>query len=113
MKTATKVLLILTSISAVILIIAGALISIIGMAINSSVVVTPGDAMGGAMLGIMGIFYIIVAVPVLIFAIISMKKLDQATCADDFPLWLKIVDLVMVNVIVGVLLLCMKDSDYN
>lgn len=113
MKTATKVLLILSAISAVILIVFGVIMSIVGMAISSSIALTPDEAMSGAMLITMGIIYAFDAVPVLIFAIISMKKLDQATCADDFPLWLKIVDLVMVNVIVGVLLLCMKDSDYN
>ena len=113
MKTATKVLLILSAIGAVILIVFGVIMSIVGMAISSSIVLTPDEAMSGAMLFAMGIIYAFVAVPVLIFSIISMKKLDQATCADDFPLWLKIVDLVMVNVIVGVLLLCMKDSDYN
>lgn len=54
-------------------------------------------------------FYMIFPI---ILGLIALKKLNNATCKADFPTGWAVVVLILVNIIAGVLLLCMKDENF-
>ncbi len=49
----------------------------------------------------------------LILGAIMLGKLKKATKADDIGIGWKVITLLFVNLIAGVVLLVMKDSDYT
>ena len=49
----------------------------------------------------------------LILGVIALKKLNAAQKADDISTGWKVVILLFVNIIAGILMLCLKDSDLN
>jgi len=48
----------------------------------------------------------------LALSIIALRKLNRAQCSDDFSIGWRVVVLLFVNMIAGILLLCMKDEDF-
>ncbi|MBQ9781396.1 MAG: hypothetical protein IJW00_10710 [Clostridia bacterium] len=61
-------------------------------------------------LGMIFQFYLIFP---LILGAIALKKLKTAEKADDISTGWKIVTLLFVNIIAGIILLVMKDTDYT
>ena len=47
-----------------------------------------------------------------IVGIISIKKLDKATCKKDI-LWVSILTLFLCNIFAGILMLCLRDKDFT
>lgn len=57
------------------------------------------------------IFQFFLIYPIILGAIV-LKKMKTAQKADDLSIGWKIVTLLFVNIIAGIVLLVMKDSDY-
>jgi Sec-independent protein secretion pathway component TatC len=49
----------------------------------------------------------------LIFGFIALKKLNTATCKADVSVGVSVLTILFVNVIGGILMLCLKDSDFQ
>ncbi len=117
MKTATKVFLILTIISAAIMMLLGLFMFAggIGITISESAYTYPDyEALGaGITLMIGGGIYFLAPLVGLIISAVALSKLDKANRADDISTGFKVVVLIFSNIISGILLLCMKDEDFD
>ena len=60
-------------------------------------------------LGMICGFYMIFPI---ILGALALKKLKTATCKADFSTGWAVVVLLLVNIIAGILLLCMKDEHF-
>jgi hypothetical protein len=49
----------------------------------------------------------------IIFGVKALNKLKTATCKADIPVKTGVLTLIFVNVVGGILLLCMNDSHFN
>lgn len=107
MKTAAKVFLILSIIGSAILIFVGGFTYLGGTALLATDEVTAVTAISS------GISNVVSGLISLIFSIVSLVKLNKATCADDYSVGFRIVTLLFANIIAGIILLCMKDKDFQ
>ena len=58
-------------------------------------------------------FYLIIGGVQLTVSSIGLKKLSSAKCASDISTAFKIIILLFGNLIAGILILCMKDKDFE
>ena len=104
MKTAVKVFLILSIVS-------GGLLALVGLVSVIGGIAAAGY--GGSVLLLMGFMYLLVSVLPIIFSAVGLKKLSAARCAADISTAWKVLILLFGSLVAGILLLCMKDSDFS
>ncbi len=121
MKTATKVFLILgiigTGLSVLLMILLAAFFSVIGTSLpeypaEDAVSMEDWEYVSLSM-WVVAVTVIILAVPAIIFHVLGLKKLNAARCKADVPVWLGVCMLILGgNIIAGILMLCLSDSDF-
>ena len=102
MKTATKVFLIL-----------GMIPGLISVPFGRINVTIKGEIPPEVLSVVKLIWFAICAVGFiisLVFGITAFVKVNKAKCKKDVPVWLSVCVLIFVNIIPGILMLCLKDE---
>ena len=112
MKTVAKVFLILGLVSVGLTLMSMILLAALFGIVGST---QPTEEVAYASIAIYSMLAVVIvcSIPAIIFHVLGLKKLSAARCKADVPVWLGVCVLLLGgNLIAGILMLCLSDSDF-